>query len=657
MNLWAPRRIAVELRAAVPNRFAVLLVLCALCVLPCARAQPTEAAAQPDSIAARVQPCTACHGARGFAGADGYYPRIAGKPAGYLLNQMLNFQAGRRHFPLMIYLLQLQDMPYLQEMAEYFAAQRIPYPAPEPSQADPAQLARGRQIATHGDAARQVPACMACHGRHLLGTEPAVPGLIGVSQDYLVGQLGAWRSGARAAFAPDCMAEIARRLSTEEIQALAGWLASQTVPEGTEPDARFIGTPPLRCGSIAQAAGSVDAPRAMPAPLSNPTLERGRALVTLGDCEACHTARGGATFAGGRALPTAFGTFYSPNITPDGATGIGGWSANDFWRALHDGVDREGHVLYPAFPYTSYTRIRRADSDAMYAYLRTLRPVQQTNQPHQLRFPYGHRSLLLAWRLLYFRPGVYQSDARHTAQWNRGAYLVQGVAHCSACHEARNSLGALRDTQPATGGELLGWYAPSLTGPGQASLSAWSIPDIVTLLGTGSIGSHSDQGPHAVTLGPMAEVVHSSLQYAAPEDLLAMALYLQSLPEPATRLPATLIRAPDQIVYDGRALYQGHCAACHGDQGQGSLPLGPPLARNREVTGSSATDPVRVVLFGGFAPGTRGDPRPVGMPPYAQSLNDTQIAAVLSYVRGAWGNAADPVDVGEIADNRGNPLW
>jgi mono/diheme cytochrome c family protein len=314
-------------------------------------------------------------------------------------------------------------------------------------------------------------------------------------------------------------------------------------------------------------------------------------------------------------------------------------------------------VLYPAFPYTSYTRIRRTDSDAMYAYLRTLPPVQQTNQHHQLRFPYGHRSLLLAWRLLYFRAGGYQPDARHTAQWNRGAYLVQGVAHCSACHEARNSLGALRDAQSTNGGELLGWYAPSLTEPDQASLSAWSVADIVTLLHTGSIGSHADQGPHAVTLGPMAEVVHSSLQYAAPEDLQAMAVYLQSLPAPLRGPPAPLIRAPDQIIYDGRALYQGHCATCHGDEGQGNLPLGPPLAHNREVTGNSVIDPIRVVLYGGFAPGTAGDPRPVGMPPYAQSLDDAQIAAVLTYVRGAWGNAADPVDVGEIAGNRGSPLW
>ena len=638
-------------------RFAVVLMVCALCTALRAAAQPAAlaAAADPDSIATRVQPCTACHGARGFAGNEGYYPRLAGKPAGYLLNQMLNFQAGRRHFPLMIYLLQLQDTPYLREMAEYFASQRIPYPAPEPVHTDPVQTARGRQIALEGDAARQVPACVQCHGSHLLGTEPAVPGLLGVSQDYLVGQLGAWRSGARTAFAPDCMGQIARRLSDDEIEAVTGWLASQSVPDGAEPDSHFEHAPALSCGSLTQAADN--AARTTLAPLADPLLERGRALVLLGDCEACHTARGGAPFAGGRAIPTAFGTFYSPNITPEAQSGLGRWSADDFWRALHEGLDRDGRALYPVFPYTSYTHIRRADSDAMFAYLRTLPATQLPNRRHQLRFPYAHRSLLIAWRLLYFRAGVYQPDAHRTAQWNRGAYLVQGVAHCSACHEARNSLGALRDARPDQGGEVLGWYAPSLTDPAQGALSDWSIADIVTLLGSGSIGSHRPQGPHATALGPMGEVVHSSLQYAAPEDLQAMAVYLQSLAPSTASVPAPLARAPDQVLYDGQALYQGHCAACHGEQGEGHLPLGPPLAHNREVNAPSAVDPIRVVLFGGFAPGTRAEPRPVGMPPYAQSLEDAQIATVLTYVRSAWGNAAGAVDSAAVAANRGNPLW
>lgn len=638
-------------------RLAAVGLLSVLCAAAHASVQTLPAATPPDSIAARVQPCTACHGARGFAAADGYYPRIAGKPAGYLLNQMLNFQAGRRHFPLMIYLLQLQNPAYLREMAQYFAAQQVPYGPPEAGRLDAARLAQGRQLAMQGDPARQVPACMDCHGSHLLGTEPAVPGLLGVSQDYLVGQLGAWRSGARTAYAPDCMAEIARRLSDSEIDALAGWLAAQTVPASAEPDRQFAHSPPLRCGSLQQGAATDAADAGPLPPPTDATLERGRVLVTLADCGACHTARGGAAFAGGRAIPTPFGTFYSPNITPDRDTGIGRWSADDFWRALHQGVGRDGRPLYPVFPYTSYTRIRRADSDAMYAYLRTLRPQRQADPPHDLRFPYGHRSLLSAWRLLYFRPGVYQSDARRSMQWNRGAYLVQGVAHCSACHEPRNPLGALRSAQPALGGQLLGWYAPSLTAQDQASLAGWSIPEIVTLLASGSIGSHAEHGQHAVTLGPMSEVVHSSLQYTSAEDLQAMALYLQSLPVTQARLAVPRARTADQTLYDGQAVYARHCAACHGEQGQGRVPFGPPLIHDRQVMGVSVTNAIRVVLFGGYAPGTREDARPVGMPPYAQSLSDVQIAAVLSYVRAAWGNNAAAVASNEVADNRGNPLW
>lgn len=605
-------------------------------------------AAHASDIAARAAPCTACHGPRGRATPDGYYPRIAGKPAGYLFHQMLNFQADRRHFPMMVYLMQLQDEPFLRELAQYFAAQRIPYPRPESiAAASPALLQRGRELVTQGDAHLQIPACQDCHGSALLGVEPAVPGLIGVSQDYLLGQLGAWRSGARSAFAPDCMAQIARRLQPADITAVTAWLASQTVPPGQEPQQGFLHPPPLDCGSFTQTAPAVHPP----SPVSGGAgaVERGRNLVLIGDCEACHTMRGGAPFAGGRAIPTPFGTFYSPNITPDADTGIGRWSAQDFWRALHEGISRDGRLLYPAFPYTNYTRITRSDADAMYAYLRTLTPVHRTNTPHALRFPYDHRALLVAWRLLFFRSGVYQPDARHSADWNRGAYLVQGLAHCSACHEARNSLGALRSGDTPAGGLVLSWYAPSLSSPLQAGVQNMSVTDILALLRTG-------MSPHGSVLGPMAEVVYSSLQYVSTEDLRDMALYLRSLPssQPA-RAPVT--RASDQVLYDGAALYTQHCAACHGERGEGRSDRGPPLAGNRAVTLDPPVDPIRVVLYGGYAPGTQGDPRPLGMPPYGPFLSDQQIAAVLSYVRDSWGNIARPVGTDEVSRNRGSPLW
>lgn len=405
---------------------------------------------------------------------------------------------------------------------------------------------------------------------------------------------------------------------------------------------------------------SGEAPPPSYTPAADP-VERGHALVTLADCRSCHTALGGAPFAGGRAIATPFGTFFSPNITPDSQTGIGRWTAADFWRALHNGYSKDGTPLYPTFPYTSYTRISRRDADAMYAYLKTLPPVSQPNHPHRLTFPYNQRLLLPAWRLLFFRPGVYRSDPTRGAEWNRGAYLVQGVAHCSACHEARNALGAIRSQRDPAGGLVLNWYAPSLTDPHEAGLSDWSIGDIVTLLETGQVGSGSATPPHASAMGPMAEVVYGSLQYARGEDLRAMAVYLKSLPaeirRPARELFGIRYVAPQSTLADGRALYGKYCARCHGDHGEGRPPAAPPLASDRAVSMSSDVDPVRIVLFGGYPPGTAADPRPFGMPPYYPTLSDGQIADVLTYVRASWGNAAPAVLASHVEENRGSPLW
>lgn len=388
------------------------------------------------------------------------------------------------------------------------------------------------------------------------------------------------------------------------------------------------------------------------------TVERGRQLVTLADCRSCHTAIGGEPFAGGRAISTAFGTFFSPNITPDARTGIGRWTADDFWRALHDGYSRDGTRLYPVFPFPSYTGISRHDADAMYAYLETLRPISEPNRAHELAFPYNHRLLLAAWRLLFFRPGVYRPDPARGAEWNRGAYLVRAVAHCGACHDARNALGAVRSQQDGRGGQVLGWYAPSLTDPLEAGLRGWSVADIVTLLRTGRVDSGS-AAPHASVMGPMAEVVYRSLQYARSEDLQAMAVYLQSLPQtvPHRQIFGMQYAATGDTLAAGRALYGQHCARCHGDNGEGRAPAAPPLAGNRAVSMSSDTDPIRIVLVGGYPPGTAGDPRPFGMPPYYPSLRDDQIAEVLTYVRASWGNSAPPVFEDHVAANRGNILW
>ena len=217
---------------------------------------PARAADTPDSefdtLQQRVKPCTSCHGNEGRATREGYFPRIAGKPAGYLFNQLLNFREGRRHFPMMTYVAQYQTDDYLREIAAWFGSQQVPYPPPMPTKAAAAVLERGHQLVTGGDKTLDIPACTACHGKRLLGVAPAVPGLLGVSQDYLTAQLGAWRSGVRAAAAPDCMGELVRRMRTEDLDAATTWLASQAVPEGQEPDDSFEQSPPLHCGSIEQ---------------------------------------------------------------------------------------------------------------------------------------------------------------------------------------------------------------------------------------------------------------------------------------------------------------------------------------------------------------------------------------------------------------------
>jgi cytochrome c553 len=673
MRAWLPKLCALSLALGCAGAFA----------------PASNAAVGPGSLEQRVQPCMACHGKEGRATSEGFYPRIAGKPAGYLFNQLVNFRTGRRHFPMMVYMTMLQQEPYLREMAAYFASQQLPYPPPSPPGVSSDVLEHGRALVTEGDAARGVPSCRACHGMKLLGVEPDVPGLLGLSRDYLVAQLTAWRIGIRRARAPDCMAEVVRRLSASDVNAATAWLASQSVPAGEAPEPGFARPPPLKCGSFAtpadaasaESASSAAAPdraasggpgpvRAPPAAAKPPpaaasgtegaVLRQGRELVTLGGCYSCHTQTGGAPFAGGRPIPTPFGTFYSPNITPDPSTGIGRWSAEDFWRALHEGVSRDGRSLYPTFPYTNYTRVTRTDADAMFAYLKSLPPAAQPDHAQDIRFPYDVRALLAGWRLLYFTPGVYRPEPARGPQWNRGAYLVQGLGHCSACHEARNSLGATRSASEPIGQLVLDWYAPSLFSSLEAGVQGWSLEDIGRLLATGVVGVGQASNRHAAAMGPMAEVVHDSLQFADPGDLRAMAVYLRSLPDERRRLERfapEALAGLQTITELGRKVYAEQCARCHGDHGEGRPPAGAPLAGNRVVTMPQASDPIRILLFGGYPPGTTGDPRPFGMPPFYPILNDDQLADVLTYIRTSWGNDASPVFAAEFAENRGSPLW
>ncbi len=383
-------------------------------------------------------------------------------------------------------------------------------------------------------------------------------------------------------------------------------------------------------------------------------VERGAYLARAGDCMACHTIRGGQAYAGGRAIPTPFGTIYAPNITPHAETGIGQWTPDDFWQALHNGKSKDGSFLYPAFPYPNYTRVTRADSDAMFAYFRTLEPVNQPNRRHGLRFPYNQRLLLGIWRALNFRPGVFTPQSGQSAEWNRGAYLVQGLGHCSACHTSRTSLGG-SDIKFDLGGGLipiLNWYAPSLTSGAEAGLGNWDQQHIADLLKTGV-------SARGAVYGPMAEVVRESLQHLADDDIRAMSGYLKSLPQSGSP-PSPPAVADTQETKDvlalGEQLYRKHCADCHRENGTGYPPAYPPLAGNRSLTTASAINPVRMVLNGGYPPSTGGNPRPYGMPPFAHEFNDAQVAAVVSYLRNAWGNKAAAVSAVEVSRYRGSTL-
>jgi mono/diheme cytochrome c family protein len=387
-------------------------------------------------------------------------------------------------------------------------------------------------------------------------------------------------------------------------------------------------------------------------------IARGAYVAKLGNCEGCHSAPGQPAFAGGRSLETPFGTIYTSNLTPDVKTGLGAWGADDFWRAMHHGRSKNGRLLNPAFPFSSYSLMTREDSDALYAYLRSLAAVAQENRIHDLRFPYNTQFALRVWRALYFYPQGFQARADKTAEWNRGAYLVQGLGHCAECHSARTRLGGVQydpDHLSALAGGVMpaqNWYAPSLRDASEAGLQAMSGDEAISLFKDGVT-------QQASMLGPMADVVYRSTQHWTPADLAAMTLYLKDLPgQPPGNNPKKVAGLNGKSLSDeaGAAIYKTHCADCHGENGQGSqvegAPAYPRLAGNRAVTMSSPLNLIRIVVQGGFSPSTAGNPQPFGMPPYSHTLNDSEVAQVLSFIRQSWGNNAGAVYALDVVRSR-----
>lgn len=603
----------------------------------------------------KVQACVACHGAEGRASAEGYYPRIAGKPALYLYNQLIAFRDGSRQHPAMNDIVQHLSNDYLLQMSRHFATQNPPYPAPAKTTASASELEQGKTLVFKGNASKQVPACAACHGEKLTGVEPYTPGLLGLPRDYLNAQLGKWRNGQRQAAGPDCMHALVKRLSPAELNAASTYLSAQAVPANSSAMPAGSVKFPMECGTHTQAAPTSHrstSPEPVALERLNAAQQRGAYLARLANCAGCHTNDQKRPYAGGRGIHTPFGTVYSTNLTPDRETGLGQWNANDFYKAMHEGISRSGHYLYPAFPYTEYTKMSRAETDDLFAYLQQLPAIQATTPPADMRFPFNQRPLLAFWRTLYFKAGEFKADPAQNAAWNRGAYLVNGPGHCTACHTPRNTLGGLKNKLNLSGATIpvLNWFAPALNNHPTQGLGKWSEADIAEYLQSGV-------NRHAATYGPMAEVVAHSLQFYNPGDLNAIAVYLKSLPAQApTEKASTGLgeRTLQTLMRQGQNIYTNQCAECHGETGQGKARQFPALAGNSNVIAPNPVNAIRMVLNGGYSPSTQGTPYPHGMPPYRTSLGNTEIAAVVTYIRQSWGNTASGVASVEVDRLRGS---
>ncbi len=349
---------------------------------------------------------------------------------------------------------------------------------------------------------------------------------------------------------------------------------------------------------------------------------RGATLAALGDCAVCHTAADLPPYAGGRGVPTPFGTVFATNITPDPATGIGRWSLPAFRRAMRDGIDRDGRHLYPVLPYPHFTRTTDDDIGALYAFLMTRRPVAQTAPPNKLAFPFNQRVLLAGWNLLFLRPGPWEPVSAKDPEWNRGAYLTDAIGHCGACHTPHNAAGAEKKTQSLAGGEAEGWYAPPLQSASPAR-QPWSVDALATYL------RHGMEQGHGVAAGPMASVTHQ-LETVPETDVHAIAVYIASLmPQPtgeaaSPQQPKPVAASPE---------FDGACAACHAADAPMTRRGAPSLGLSTAMNAPTARNVVDIILHG--LPWREGRPGPF-MPPFADALTDAQVAALAGYVRARY---------------------
>ncbi|ARQ00194.1 alcohol dehydrogenase [Pseudorhodoplanes sinuspersici] len=374
------------------------------------------------------------------------------------------------------------------------------------------------------------------------------------------------------------------------------------------------------------------------------TIEHGRYLATLADCVACHTAPGGKPYAGGLPLQTPFGTLYSPNITPDEETGIGAWTDEDFIAALHDGIGRGGKRLYPAMPYPAYTKLSREDVLAIRTYLATLEPVKNAVDVNQLPFPFNQRSSLLFWNWLNFKDGRFQPNPQKSAEWNRGAYVVEALGHCGTCHSSKNILGGDKSANYLQGATLEGWLAPNITADPHKGIGTWSESEIVEYLKTGV-------NDRAIASGPMADEIINSSSKMMDSDAHAIAVYLKDL-KSGTGTPPQPLDPNDARMIAGGAIYKDNCEGCHTSAGAGIPRLFPRLRGNTVVQSDDISTITRVVLLGSRGAATAAAPTGPAMPSFGWRLNDDNVAAVLTYIRNSWGNAAPPVASSDVGTYR-----
>lgn len=365
-------------------------------------------------------------------------------------------------------------------------------------------------------------------------------------------------------------------------------------------------------------------------------IERGRYLVTLGDCTACHSdpTRSDSPFGGGHPVPTPFGTLLAPNITPDPATGIGNWTAQQFDDTVRRGRMPDGRRLYPAMPFPYFARMSADDVRAIRAYLNTVKPVHHAVVADQLPFPLSIRVSMIFWDWLYYRPGQWRPRPDRSAAWNRGSYIVRGPGHCGACHTPKTFLGGDERSHALQGYSLQGWFAPDLTGDPAHGLALWTSEDIVAYLKTG-------HNRFDAASGPMAEEVKDSSSGMSAADLAAIATYLKG--EESTSRRRAALAAADPYMVAGAAIYRDICAGCHKIDGRGVPYLIPDLAGSAAVASRDPATVLGVILHGAASVATREEPTGPQMPSYAWQLDDAQVAAVATYVRNSWGHAAGRV--------------